>query len=206
MIDKDVWDAVKGMRENKVPSIDGFNAKFFKSGWNVVKRDVVEAIQNFFTNNRLYVAVNCALVTLIPKNKDVNTMKETRPIAYCSIIYNIISRIFTYRLSKVITNIIHDNQTTFIPGKTIHENIIMTHELLRGYNRKHIPPSCTIQMDLQKEYDTVNWDALEMIMREMSFPTKFVNWIMIAVKIVFYRYEINGQVSNILKARRGLRQ
>ena len=54
-------------------------------------------------------------------------------------------------------------------------SIIIAHELLRGYNCKHISPRCAIQMDLQKAYDTVEWGALKIIMREMSFPLGTLN-------------------------------
>ncbi|XP_058768924.1 uncharacterized protein LOC131642722 [Vicia villosa] len=106
----------------------------------------------------------------------------------------------------VMDSIIHDSQTAFMTGRSIHDNILMTHELIRGYNRKHISPRCTIQIDLQKAYDTVCWDALETIMAELSFPNQFIEWIMLAVRSVSYRYLVNGQVSDILKAKRGLRQ
>lgn len=98
----------------------------------------------FFKNKRLYKAANYALVTLIPKTKDSTTVTEMRPIACCSTIYKIIFRILTVRLSKVISTITHDSQTAFILGRNIHDNIIMTHELIRGYNRNHISPRCTI--------------------------------------------------------------
>jgi hypothetical protein len=51
--------------------------------------------------------------------------------------------------------VVDESQSAFVPGKIIHDNIIIAHELLRGYNRKHISPRCAIQMDLQKAYDTV---------------------------------------------------
>lgn len=85
----------------------------------------------------------------------------------------------TVRLSNVITTIVDDRQTAFLPGKIIHENIIMAHELLGGYSRKYVSPRCTIQIDLHKVYDTVNLDALEIIMREMNFPARFITWIML---------------------------
>ncbi|XP_058748415.1 uncharacterized protein LOC131621393 [Vicia villosa] len=61
-------------------------------------------------------------------------------------------------------------------------------------------------MDLQKAYDTLEWRALEDIMKEMSFPIKFINWIMICITSVSYKYSINGQHSKYLASKRGLRQ
>jgi hypothetical protein len=43
------------------------------------------------------------LVTLIPKSSDAKTMKDMRPIACCTTMYKIISKILTTCLSKVIT-------------------------------------------------------------------------------------------------------
>lgn len=39
---------------------------------------------------------------------------------------------------------------------------------LEGMAGRGISPRCTIQMDLQKAYDTVEWCAVEMIMREIN--------------------------------------
>lgn len=82
----------------------------------------------------------------------------------------------------------------------------MTHELMRGYNRKPIFFGCAIQMDIQKIYDTKEWSVLEDIMKEINFPVKFINSIMICVSTESYKYSINDQHSDILKARRSLRQ
>lgn len=60
-------------------------------------------VQDFFQNNRLHTAVNCAMMTLIPKPPATKTMKDMRPITCCTTIYKIISKIPTARLSNVIT-------------------------------------------------------------------------------------------------------
>ncbi|XP_058733291.1 uncharacterized protein LOC131604654 [Vicia villosa] len=54
-------------------------------------------------------------------------------------------------------------------------------------------------MDLQKAYDILERQALEDIMKEMSFPNRFIKWTMICIISVSYKYTINGH-------HRGLRQ
>lgn len=63
-----------------------------------------------------------------------------------------------------------------------------------------------MQVDIQKAYDTVDWKAIECVFKEMGFPRLFVNWIMVAVTTVSYRFNINGEHSEVVKARMGLRQ
>ncbi|XP_058754780.1 uncharacterized protein LOC131627941 [Vicia villosa] len=61
-------------------------------------------------------------------------------------------------------------------------------------------------MDIQKSYDTVESQAVEDILSELSFPNKFISWTMTTVKTISYKYKVNNVVSDILQAKRGLRQ
>ncbi|XP_058753184.1 uncharacterized protein LOC131626385 [Vicia villosa] len=202
----EITNALKSIGDSKAPGIDGYNAKFYKASWHVIKKEVIDATKEFFQDDRLYPAINCTLVTLIPKHTEARKMKDMRPIACCTTLYKIISKILTVRLSKVIGCLVDPSQSAFIPGRVIHDNILMARELLRRYTCKYLSPKCAIQMDLQKAYDTVEWYALECILREMNFPPHFTKWIMLCMTTASYRYYIHGRQSKILKAKRGLRQ
>ena len=76
----------------------------------------------------------------------------------------------TSRLSDVINSVVEDTQSAFIPGRNIQDNILLAQELVRGYGRKNVSPRCLVQMDIQKAYDTVEWQALQHIMVELGFP------------------------------------
>lgn len=98
--------------------MDGFTSKFFKATQNIIKKDLIEAVLDFFDGNYMFVVVNCAIVTLIPKSVEAKEMKDMRPIACCSTVYKIIYKILTIRLSKIINFVVDDSQSTFLPGKS----------------------------------------------------------------------------------------
>ena len=136
----EIYSALKEMNDVKAPGIDDFNSKFFKAAWSIVKEDVCNGIEEFFETGQMLKAINCTLITLIPKSPDASTVKEYRPIACCTTLYKIISKVLTKRMSKVLTTIISESQSAFVPGKAIQDNIMLAHELIRGYNRKGIFP------------------------------------------------------------------
>ena len=112
---------------------------------------MVAAVRDFFENDRIYKAFNCTLVTLIPKNEEAKTIKEYRPIAGCTTVYKIISKIITARMGRVMDSIVGKNQAAFVPGQKIHNHILLAYELIKGYSRKGGTPCCMMQIDLQKE-------------------------------------------------------
>lgn len=77
----EIWDALEGIGNTKAPGLDGFNAYFFKEAWQIIKHDVVDVIQDFFKIGKIHRALNCSLITLIPKSNEAGTIKDWRPIS-----------------------------------------------------------------------------------------------------------------------------
>ncbi|XP_058726565.1 uncharacterized protein LOC131597923 [Vicia villosa] len=112
----------------------------------------------------------------------------------------------TKRLGTVLPSIVSLNQSAFIPGQVIHNHIMMAYELLKGYTRKGGPLKCMLQLGLPKAYNMVDWNALETVLHEVGMPHMFTHWINIVVTNVSYEFNINGHTTDIMQARRGLRQ
>lgn len=118
MTDTEVKEALFSMDDMKAPGLDGFNILFFKKTGHVISSSVTAAIQYFFIFGELPKQINCcALVTLIPKIPNASRVKEYRPIACCSMLYKIISKIISNRMQHVIPNIINDAQSAFVKGR-----------------------------------------------------------------------------------------
>lgn len=83
--------ALKGIGDLKAPGLDGYGATFFKANWNIIKVDLLAVAKEFFEDEKMYLAVNNTLVTLILKNSEAKTIKDFRPISCFTTLYKITS-------------------------------------------------------------------------------------------------------------------
>ncbi|GJV37749.1 RNA-directed DNA polymerase, eukaryota, reverse transcriptase zinc-binding domain protein [Tanacetum coccineum] len=133
-------------------------------------------------------------------------VSEYRPIACCNVFYKIICKILTNRLKSVLCRIISKNQSAFIPQRSITDNIMITQELLKSYGSKNGKSRCAFKIDIMKEYDIVNWDFFESVMRGFGFPNNFIRWVMTCVRSSIFLVSLNGERFGYFKGGRGLRQ
>ncbi|GKB10680.1 RNA-directed DNA polymerase, eukaryota, reverse transcriptase zinc-binding domain protein [Tanacetum coccineum] len=79
-------------------------------------------------------------------------------------------------------------------------------QLLKGYNRKNGARRVALKIDIQKAYDTVNWDFLEESLKMFKFPKKMIEWIMVCIKTAAFTINVNNERFGYFKEERGLRQ
>ncbi|GJY23868.1 RNA-directed DNA polymerase, eukaryota, reverse transcriptase zinc-binding domain protein [Tanacetum coccineum] len=97
-------------------------------------------------------------------------------------------------------------KSAFIPERQIQDNILLAQELMKGYDRSGGPKRVAFKIDIQKAYDTVNWDFLEQLLRKFSFHEKMIQWIMVCIRYVKFSINVNGENCGFFKGGRGLRQ
>lgn len=102
--------------------------------------------------------------------------------------------------------LVNVNQSTFIPGRNISDNIMVTKELMRGYNRKYGVERCAMKIDLQKDYDTINWGFIEKILGVFGLHDTMVQWIMKCIAVSVFSVNVNGELHGFFHGARGLRQ
>lgn len=129
-----------------------------------------------------------------------------RPISCCNVLYKIISKILTNIIKNALCKLVSPCQSAFIPRRQITDNILLTQELLRGYNWKNEARRVAMKIDIQKAYDTVNWDFLEGILHSFKFPALMVKWIMVCIRSVAFAINVNNERVGYFKSGRGLRQ
>ncbi|GJR34250.1 RNA-directed DNA polymerase, eukaryota, reverse transcriptase zinc-binding domain protein [Tanacetum coccineum] len=96
--------------------------------------------------------INATLIALVPKMNTPNKVSNFKPIACCNVLYKCIRKILTNRIKGGLSKVVILNQSAFIPGRHIQNNILITQELLKGYNRTNEPKRCAMKIDIQKAY------------------------------------------------------
>ncbi|XP_071694886.1 uncharacterized protein [Rutidosis leptorrhynchoides] len=192
--------------DDKAPGPDGYSSLFFKKAWSIVGKDVCSAVKEFFETGRSLKESNATLIALIPKTKTPLKVSDFRPIACCNVLYKCISKVITNRLKEGLDRVVSCNQSAFIPRRSIHDNILVAQEVLKGYNRVKGPSRCALKIDIQKAYGTVNWCFLRDILNGFGFHHRTVQWIMECVTSSSFSICVNGGIEGFFKGGRGLRQ
>ncbi|KAA3470588.1 reverse transcriptase [Gossypium australe] len=152
--------------------------------------------------------LNDTIIVLILKIKDPINMTNFHHISLCRVIYKIISKVLVNHLKAALPICISQNQSAFILGRMIHDNILITHELMHYLQSSKNGPNkgFVIKLDMSKAYDHVEWNFLEKVMKNLGFEDAWVDKIICSVRLVKYVVKCNTILLEVIDPEWGLRK
>lgn len=204
---KEIITALQSLPNDKASGPDGYTKEFFfVAAWPIVGGEFITAIQSFFLFGFLPTGINATILSLIPKVENAQQMKEFRLIACCNLLYKVISKVLAGRLQVLMPEVIEPNQSAFVKGRLLLENVLLASELVNGYHKPSTSPRCAIKFDISKVFDTVKWSFITSVLKAMNLPDQFIRWINICISTASFSVAVNCSLEGFFTSTRGIRQ
>ncbi|KAL6202665.1 hypothetical protein ACLB2K_026371 [Fragaria x ananassa] len=196
------------MGVNKALGPDGFHGIFYQKFWGIINSTINNTAKEFLATNEILADLNQTNIVLIPKVPCPEKVTQFRPISLCNFSYKIMSKVLANRLKSFLPDIISPHQGAFAPGRQIQDNILVAPEAfhylkLRKTGDRH---ELALKLDMNKAYDRVEWDILEMVLIKMGFGHGWVSLLRACVCSVSFAVTLDGKTGDYFSPSRGLRQ
>ena len=199
-------EGLKKMESDKTPGTDGLPAEFYKVFWKDISPFLISALNYAFDSGCLSVTQRRGVIKLIPKtDTQLYFIKNWRPITLLNTDYKIAAKSIANRIKLVLPNLINHDQTGFLKGRFIGENIRLTDCIIQYATEKNIP-GLLLFIDFEKAFDSLEWSFIHDTLRSYGFGASLIDW----VKTLYSHSEScilnNGWASNFFEIQRGVRQ
>ena len=89
-------------------------------------------------------------------------LAQLMSISLCNVGYKVITKTMTNRLKDIMASVIAPNQSSFVPGRQITDNLIINQEVLHSMRtKKSGKGSMPIKIDLEKAFDCLSWSFIK---------------------------------------------
>jgi len=198
--------ALKTLSNNKTPGTDGLSAEFYKFFWLDVKGCVFDSIVYAFDKGEMSIDQRRGIISLSPKKgKDRLYLKNWRPITLLNTDYKILAKVLALRISKVIGKVINTDQSGYIKGRYIGDNIRTVADIIHFIKIRKLD-GLILLIDFEKAFDSVNWSFMNKVLKSNNFGNTFQRW----VNVIYNKCQIsvlnNGFLTDFFNPSRGIRQ
>jgi hypothetical protein len=146
------------------------------------------------------------IITLIPKKtKNRLYLKNWRPLSLLNTDYKILTKLLANRLKTVLPSIINEDQSGYIEGRFIGQNIRLLEDI-SFFTKTENKPGIILSIDFEKAFDSVNWNFLTNTLKFLNFGENMISHIKTIYNNIESTVINNGNTSKYLKLESGVRQ
>lgn len=191
----------------KAPGFDGIPIELITLGGENVSSQVHKHILSVWRGND--VAQDWVNAIMLPLYKGKGQKSECgnhRGITLLGSVGKILARILLDRLQKyVCPNILPESQSGFREGRGTVDMIFSARQLMEKCKEQRVP-LYQVFVDLTKAFDTVNRDALWIVLGKLGCPQQFVVMLKKLHQNMKARVNVNGVLSDPVSVDNGVKQ
>jgi hypothetical protein len=164
--------------------------EFFHEFASKVVSTLFHAFATMFSADSTSTHVNKGMITLIPKLGDRSRLNNWRPITLLGSIYKILAKTLARRIQADLTEVIRPNQTGFVEGQSILDNVFLAQESL-GWAEES-DQDLVLLLDFEKAFDKIECGFLFKALDKLGFSPTWVSWVASLYREATSAIKVNG--------------
>ena len=170
-----IWNVLKyylKWKNNTSPGIDGLF-------WGQIKGMVLASLNYGFENGRMSATQRKGVIVLLPKGgneADTHLLTNYRPISLTCCDYKICASVLAKRLQGVIQSIVSTDQTAYIKGRGIFQNLRLIEGVIYQSDIQNIH-GAIVALDFSRAFDSISKSYMITVLKTFNFQNDFVKWV-----------------------------
>ncbi|DAZ93972.1 TPA: hypothetical protein N0F65_008701 [Lagenidium giganteum] len=150
---EDLASAIKHMRANSAPGLDGLTAGFYQTA-----------------------PARKSAVGLLFKKGSRADPGNYRPISLMQVDVKALSKALTFRLQAFLPQFIHADQKAFVKGRSLHHHVRFLSDMQELITARD-DTAYAVFLDFEKAYDRVDWDYMFQVLDKVGCGGAFLDWV-----------------------------
>ena len=203
---EELKDALAFFTDNKSPGEDGFTKEYYQTFFDLIGKGLLNSYNDCFQKGSLSISQKRGTITLIPKG-DINLtdLKNWRTISLLNVDYKLLSKVLAKRMEQLLPKLIHTDQTGFISGRYIGQNIRLLSDIMEFSDTKKFQ-GIFLFVGFEKAFDTLEWNFKLKSLEAFNFGDNFKKWVSVLYNNVQSSVMNGGYMANYFEISRGIRQ
>lgn len=118
------------------------------------------------------------IIILLPKSMEADCTDIFMHITMCNFKIKIVSKILADKLASIMPLIISKEQKWFIRGRNVKDYVCLAFVIFNILDKKSFGDNLALKVDVNKTFDTLNWDFLLKVLEKFGFGDTFCQWTM----------------------------
>jgi exonuclease III len=192
-----------GCQTGKAPGPDGFPLEFYLKTWDVTGPILLSLINLVPERGSLSPSQCTSHIHLLHKSGAKDKMDNWRPLSLINTDARIFSQMANRRLLPLLTSLIGQSQTGFIPSRWIGTNIAEMQALM---DESPSLRGLLAVVDFSKAYDRVSHTFIHSCLKAYGFQPRFQAWLTASFTNIRASVYLNGWLGSSFPVLSGVRQ
>ena len=130
-----------------------------------------------FQRGQMNITQKQGIIKVIPKKKkDKSYLENWRPLTLLNVDYKIATKTMAHRIATVLPKLINEDQTGYVKGRYIGQNIRLIQDIMKVTESENIP-GIALFIDFKKAFDTLDWNFVFKTLEVFNFGPEIQQWI-----------------------------